>query len=183
MSDPPAGTPKDIAFRWNCPVQAAIPANADWVRGGSVAGWQNRSGSEARLMGKNCPCLPLETFRHPSPNHAMAMWRLRSGFLRKARSEALCLSFMDLSAPHGAFLAQKDQANTALLFHEYGPSSRATACHPGQPRRHKLRTFPCYWFSGCAGPADTQPPRRRQVPHPGTGMDACESPDPWPEPR
>jgi hypothetical protein len=45
---------------------------------------------------------------------------LRRGFLRKARSEARRLSFMDLEALRDEVLAQKDQANTAFLLHGYG---------------------------------------------------------------
>jgi len=39
--------------------------------------------------------------------------------LRKARSEARSLSFMDLAAPHDDVLTQKDQANAVFLLHGY----------------------------------------------------------------
>jgi len=45
---------------------------------------------------------------------------LSRGFLRKARSEARSLSFMDLAAPHDEVLAQKDQADAVFLLHGYG---------------------------------------------------------------
>jgi len=40
--------------------------------------------------------------------------------LRKARSEARSISFMDLEAPRDEVLAQKDQANTVFLLHGSG---------------------------------------------------------------
>ena len=40
--------------------------------------------------------------------------------MRKARSEARSISFMDLAAPHDEVLTQKDQANAAFLLHGYG---------------------------------------------------------------
>ena len=51
------------------------------------------------------------------------MW-LRRGFLRKARSEARGISFMDLVAPCDDVLAQKDQANNAFLLHGSGIGRR-----------------------------------------------------------
>jgi len=59
--------------------------------------------------------------------------------LRKARSEARSLSFMDLAAPHDDVLTQKDQANAVFLLHGCGLKEGPTRPESPVAQGHQCR--------------------------------------------